>query len=154
MKYKIGLVLPRRHGVPARRVQKLCENLFKYFARHRKIRRAAFKDARAGTDGLTVVFLSKERARALNLKYRGKNYATDILSFEAPAAGRGLGELVLCETVLRKQAKDNKLSFKRELDYMLIHGFLHLLGYDHEKSRREELKMVKLQDKLFQKLSR
>lgn len=70
--------------------------------------------------------------KRLNKLYRGKNYATDILSF-APKEGT-LGELVLCLPTIRSQARRNGLGTKEELGYMLVHGVLPLLGYDHEKT--------------------
>jgi probable rRNA maturation factor len=71
--------------------------------------------------------------KRLNKLYRGKNYATDILSFEAPEEGT-LGELVLCLPTIRSQARRTGLGEKGELGYMLVHGVLHMLGYDHEKT--------------------
>jgi len=136
--------------VSANRVIRLCQKLVGEFKNHPVLKKSRGKDAEFYE--LNLVFLNKSKARALNKKFRKRNYATDVLSFSPEAAGEGLGDLVFCPEVLVKQAKDQGHSFKKELDYMVIHGFLHLLGYDHEKNRREELKMMKLQDKLFAKL--
>ncbi len=127
---------------------------------------------------VTVVYLDPGPARKLNLEFRQRDYATDILSFQPitdPSDGpkgnpKGspkrtmaarsphLGELVLCPEVLERQAKAHRHSFKAELGYMLIHGVLHLLGYDHEgeglKAEREAKKMYKLQDELFESLTK
>jgi probable rRNA maturation factor len=100
---------------------------------------------------LTIVFLDPTPAKKLNKTYRKKDYATDILSFEG-ATPQDLGELVICPQVLQKQAKEHDLSFKAELAYMLIHGVLHLLGYDHERSAKEAKKMFQIQDQLFDSL--
>lgn len=100
---------------------------------------------------ITIVFLDEKAAKALNKTFRGKSYATDILSFQSSSSDQ-LGELILCPKVLKKQAKANKHSFNLELGYMLIHGVLHLLGYDHEKSKADEKEMYKIQDKLFDSL--
>ncbi len=100
---------------------------------------------------LTIVFLDPMPAKKMNFKYRKKDYATDVLSFEG-ASPQELGELVLCPKVLIRQAKEHELSFKAELAYMLIHGVLHLLGYDHEKSEKEAQKMFRIQDQLFDRL--
>ena len=102
---------------------------------------------------ISVVFLESREAKKLNRSYRGKNYATDILSFQGEGAEMGnLGELVLCPEVLKKQAAEHDLPFKAELGYMLIHGVLHLLGHDHEKSNKEAERMFKIQDQLFDRL--
>lgn len=100
---------------------------------------------------LVVVFVDAPEIKALNQQYRGKNYATDVLSFEAGEPGV-MGELVLCPQVLRRQAEDTGLTYNEELGYMIVHGALHLLGYDHETSKSEEKKMFALQDKIFAKI--
>jgi probable rRNA maturation factor len=94
---------------------------------------------------LTIVFLDTAAAKKINCEFRGKNYATDILSFDG-------GELVLCPQVLKRQAKEHKHSFNAELGYMLIHGVLHLKGFDHEKSKSAAAKMFKIQDQVFDRL--
>lgn len=99
---------------------------------------------------LTIVFLDPKPARDLNQQYRGRNYATDVLSFlndESP-----LGDLVLCPEVLKTQAVDHELSFREELGYMVIHGTLHLLGFDHENTKKEARLMFQLQDAIFARL--
>jgi probable rRNA maturation factor len=100
---------------------------------------------------LTVVFLDPKPAQELNWTYRKKKYPTDVLSFES-GNSEELGELILCPQVLQRQAKEHELSFNAELAYMLIHGVLHLLGHDHEKSKREATKMFRIQDQLFDRL--
>lgn len=97
---------------------------------------------------LTLVFLSAQEMKKINYQFRKKNKATDILSFES-SDPNSLGELLLCMDVLKKQAAENNHSLQNEITYMLIHGILHLLGYDHEISRAEEKKMFRLQDKCF-----
>lgn len=113
---------------------------------------------------LTVVFLKSGPAKKLNKTFRGRDYATDILSFSSGVKPRKLtaehffpfGELVLCPQVLKKQAKEHGLSFKAEFAYMLIHGVLHLLGYDHEgegaSAKRKARVMFAVQDQLFDRL--
>jgi probable rRNA maturation factor len=102
---------------------------------------------------LIVVFVTSAKMKKLNSQFRGKNKHTDILSF-APIEPSSLGELVLCLPVLKKQAKEHKLSTNHEIGYMLIHGILHLLGYDHETSAKDAKLMFKIQDALFDKLKR
>ena len=89
--------------------------------------------------------------KSLNGQYRKKPRPTDVLSFAGADPG-SFGELIFCPQVLEKQAIDNKHAYKWELAYMLVHGVLHLLGYDHEKSDKEARKMYRLQDELFEKL--
>lgn len=100
---------------------------------------------------ITVVFVSESKIKKLNSQYRNKNKATDVLSFESDDP-ESLGELVLCLPVLKKQAREHKLTLKEEIGYMILHGILHLLGYDHETSERDAKKMFRLQDSIFEKL--
>ncbi len=100
---------------------------------------------------LTLVFLNPTAARKLNFEFRNRRYATDVLSFSSEDPD-SLGELVLCPQVLQRQAKEHDLSYQKELGYMVLHGVLHLLGYDHEVSEKEAQKMFRLQDELFEKM--
>lgn len=102
---------------------------------------------------LVIAFVSAEKMRKLNNQFRGKNKPTDILSFE-PIEESSLGELVLCLPVLKKQSKEHDLSLNHEIGYMLIHGVLHLLGYDHETSKKDAKVMFDIQDSLFDKLTK
>jgi rRNA maturation RNase YbeY len=82
--------------------------------------------------------------KKLNSQFRGKPYATDVLSFSPPApfAQVGiLGELVICFPVLKAQAREQGHSEAFELDVLLTHGVLHLLGFDHELGPREAKEM-------------
>jgi probable rRNA maturation factor len=100
---------------------------------------------------LALVFLSSKAARSLNFEFRGRDYSTDVLSFE-PVDEGSLGELILCPEVLKKQAREHGLSYRDELVYMILHGILHLLGFDHETNAKDAKKMFQLQDAIFEKL--
>ena len=97
---------------------------------------------------LTCVFLESKEMKRINFQFRGKNKVTDVLSFESP---EGLGELLFCLDQIKLQASEQGHSAQDELSYMFIHGVLHLLGYDHELSQTEEVKMFALQDAIFAK---
>ena len=79
---------------------------------------------------LSIALVGQERIKKLNKKYRGKNRATDVLSFSYD----GSGDIVICLGEVKKNAKRFGTTFKKELAQVLIHGVLHLLGYDHEKN--------------------
>ena len=100
---------------------------------------------------ITIAFLEEEDIKKLNWDFRSKNKVTDILSFSGTEP-KELGELALCGQVIKKQARDHQLSVREELGYLLIHGLLHLLGYEHEKSDKKAKIMFELQDRLFEKL--
>ena len=100
---------------------------------------------------LTLVFVDKKKMQELNHQFRKKNKVTDILSFSGFTEDE-LGELVLCGDVVDHQALEHGLSRNEELGYLLIHGVLHLLGYEHEKGGKQAKEMFELQDKLFERL--
>jgi rRNA maturation RNase YbeY len=88
----------------------------------------------------------------LNAKYRGKRYPTDVLSFPAPEPFRGmgrLGELVICLPTLKKQARELGHKPELELDVLLTHGLLHLLGFDHEKGPGPARAQYRWEEKLL-----
>jgi probable rRNA maturation factor len=90
--------------------------------------------------------------KRLNQHYRGKDYVTDVLSFGAPLKFRAqgyLGELVICGSVLKRQARERKHKPELELEILLVHGVLHLLGFDHELGARAALVMTKWESKLL-----
>ncbi|MEK6774441.1 MAG: rRNA maturation RNase YbeY [Bdellovibrionota bacterium] len=97
---------------------------------------------------LSVVFLDEKDAKRINWQYRSKDYPTDVLSFETDDPD-AIGELVMCPQVLKKQATDNKLTYENEITRMIVHGVLHLLGYDHELSPEADKKMMLLQEQIL-----
>jgi probable rRNA maturation factor len=101
---------------------------------------------------LTIVFLESAAAKKINLQFRKRDYATDVLSFDSFDSA-SLGELVLCWPVLKKQAVKHGHSIKFELGYMVLHGILHLLGFEHEKNEADAIEMFRLQDQIFEDIS-
>lgn len=102
-----------------------------------------------------VQLIGAPSMQKLNRKFRGKNTPTDVLSFPAPEVFREhgmLGELILCLPVLKKQALELKHSPEEELRVLLVHGVLHLLGYDHEQGPRQAATMRKWEKELLQSL--
>jgi probable rRNA maturation factor len=91
----------------------------------------------------TVVFVSDRAMRDLNRRFRGLNKTTDVLSFPAERADfeepleSGLGDVVISVERAEKQAAENHLSLEEELAQLVLHGLLHLCGYDHETDTGE-----------------
>jgi rRNA maturation RNase YbeY len=85
---------------------------------------------------LTVVFVNPRRMWILNRKFLGRDYATDVLSFsyqgEVAEGLLMLGEIVIAPEIAWSQARRWRVSPEREMRKLLVHGLLHLLGYDHE----------------------
>ena len=85
-----------------------------------------------------VALVSNARVRALNRRYRRRDYATDVLSFpnlQSLTPDRYLGDIVIATGVARRQARKAGHSELTELRVLALHGLLHLLGYDHERDR-------------------
>ncbi len=127
--------------------------------------------------GLSVNLVSQAKIKSLNKKYRHQNKATDVLSFPLhdlssyQKKNHGvileLGDIFICpdfvndKIVLQNRGSQirqrrigitHKTKLASEMKFLTVHGFLHLLGYDHEKSKTEEKKMFQLQNKILNKL--
>ncbi|MGA2418416.1 MAG: rRNA maturation RNase YbeY [Candidatus Staskawiczbacteria bacterium] len=104
------------------------------------------------TETISLAFVNEEEIRKLNKKFRKKNKATDVLSFNLEEKDY-LGEIVICPEVVKENAKKSGMSEKYEMMKVFIHGILHLLGYEHEKSRREADRMEKKQNIYLSKIN-
>ncbi|OGF20790.1 rRNA maturation RNase YbeY [Candidatus Falkowbacteria bacterium RIFOXYB2_FULL_38_15] len=100
---------------------------------------------------ISVAIVGDNEIKKLNKKYRDKDKVTDVLSFGYSASPL-LGEIVICLPQVKRQAKENNIDWENELIFMLIHGVLHLCGYDHEKSEKEAREMEGLQKKIYEKI--
>ncbi|MGD6841293.1 rRNA maturation RNase YbeY [Bacillus infantis] len=110
---------------------------------------AALKeDVDAGSE-LSVTFVTNDRIQEINREYRDKDKPTDVISFameelgegETEIAGEGiprvLGDIIISIQRTEEQAGEYGHTFERELGFLAVHGFLHLLGYDHETDEEE-----------------
>jgi len=83
--------------------------------------------------GEVALLLTSDRSlRALNARYRSRDEATDVLSFPGPGGELGLGDIVISVETAARNAKSLGRTLPQELDVLALHGFLHVLGYDHE----------------------
>lgn len=97
--------------------------------------RVALRGKRRNAE-VTVRFVSATEGRALNRRWRGKDYASNVLSFPAtptPGSPDCLGDIVICVPVVRAEARSGKRRVSAHFAHMLVHGLMHLLGYDHER---------------------
>ena len=99
---------------------------------------------------ICLSFIGDRRMRGLNLRFRGKDRSTDVLAFAAREAStpqmtrqsaRPLGDVVISVPTAMRQAKDGQRSLDEEIVALLVHGILHLCGYDHERSKDDALRM-------------
>lgn len=142
---EILIVNESSHTVPRKFVQQWMNLLEKHLSKKKVLSQ---KDL---SKELTLVFLDKAAAKKINKQFRQKDYATDVLSFDSDEP-TSFGELILCPEVLKKQAKEHGLTYQQELGYMLLHGVLHLLGYDHETGEADARRMFGIQDEAFEAL--
>ncbi|WP_158649710.1 rRNA maturation RNase YbeY [Bacteriovorax stolpii] len=100
---------------------------------------------------MTMTLCGKTKIRTLNREYRQKDYVTDVLSFpvyenlrpdkkprEKNLSQMDLGDLVICREKALSQAREFEITYEQEVVHLAVHGFLHLLGFDHEISDKEE----------------
>ncbi len=104
----------------------------------------------------SVTFVNENYIRKINKKYRHINKITDVISFafldnHDKVNVEMLGDILICIPRMKKQAKMYGHSEKRELSFLGLHGLLHLLGYDHQKTEDEEV-MFALQDEILKEL--
>jgi probable rRNA maturation factor len=101
-----------------------------------------------GISGEIALVLTNDRfIRPLNARYRGKDKATDVLSF--PGEGNGLGDVLISVETAARNARQLGRTLRQELDVLALHGFLHVLGYDHET---DDGTMERLERRLRRKL--
>jgi len=110
---------------------------------------------------LTLTLCGRTKIKTLNRTYRNKDKVTDVLSFpiyenlrpdkkvkEKNLPQMDLGDLIICREVAKAQSKEFKVTYPQEIIHLIVHGFLHLLGFDHEVSLKEEVIMEKEEAKL------
>ncbi len=98
---------------------------------------------------ISIFLTNSEKMRQLNLRFRKKNKPTDVLSFPINIVKKKigyLGDIAISYEIVNKRSKNS--NFNYEFDKMWVHGYLHLLGYDHKKIREFE-KMQKLEKKIL-----
>lgn len=103
-----------------------------------------------GISGEMALVLTNDRViRPLNARYRGKDKATDVLSFPGEGGETGLGDVLISVETAGRNAKMLGRTLQQELDVLALHGFLHVLGYDHET---DDGTMERLERRLRRKL--
>ena len=129
----------------------------------KKVLQHAAEFEKVGRAEVSVTFVSNDTIRGINNEYRGKDEATDVISFamEEPGVGepeiigateeRMLGDIVISLDRTKEQADEYGHSIERELGFLAVHGFLHLLGYDH-MTEADERRMFSRQEEILSSL--
>lgn len=111
---------------------------------------------------LSILLVDEQRMGQLNAHYRGQDRPTNVLAFpqadhDREAAGgagpRLLGDIVIAPAVAAREARELGISRQRRLDWLLVHGLLHLLGHDHEASKQQAAAMATAEEELLAKLA-
>jgi probable rRNA maturation factor len=90
---------------------------------------------------VTIRFVAADEGRALNAAYRGKDYATNVLSFSYRETGPLQGDLAICLPVVATEANAQNKALEAHHAHLIVHGMLHLQGYDHETGAADAAKM-------------
>ncbi len=128
---------------------KLDKNIFQKFAEQ-----ISTQTEEVNCKTFTVAFVSDTKMRLLNKQFRGQSKTTDVLSFpfepdEFETEQNYLGDIVISAEQAERQANENNLAFEREIKQLILHGVLHLCGYDHETDSGEmNERELELRDKL------
>ena len=94
---------------------------------------------------IAVRVVGEEEARALNLQYRQRDYATNVLTFDYARDPWVSADLVLCGPVVEREAREQGKTLEEHYAHLLVHGTLHAQGYDHETDERDALEMEALE---------
>ncbi len=86
---------------------------------------------------ITIRFVEPEEGQSLNSDYRGKDYATNVLSFPYEVEPVVAGDLVICAAVVEREAAEQEKTLEAHYAHLIVHGILHLQGYDHEIGENE-----------------
>ena len=143
MNYQIDIEVNSQHPlIPS---QEKCEAWITAVLQHQKLNNAE----------VSVYVVDEDEGRQINRDYRGKDYATNVLSFPADIPEEVgvplLGDLVICAPVIEREAKEQNKDINAHWAHMLVHGSLHLLGYDHMEETEADL-MEELETRLLQQL--
>jgi probable rRNA maturation factor len=98
---------------------------------------------------INVILVDNQRIKDMNVQYRNKDYATDVLTFPDGYLNQ-LGDVIVSIEKCQEQAREYEHSFERELGFLVVHGYLHTLGYDHQTPDEEE-EMITLQKQILNK---
>ena len=118
---------------------------------HVSLKKAVLEASKYGAMGeLSISFVSLEEIRELNRRFRDKDEPTDVLAFPGIAEAV-LGDIVICTDVAEAQALEYGHSLEREMAFLVVHGFLHLVGFGHDDPDGEA-KMLATQEEILNKV--
>lgn len=119
------------------------------YSNYEKILKKVFKKIK-NKKHLQIILTNDDNIQKLNLKYRDKNFPTDVLSFISNEED-SLGDIFISIDHMKKQAFKYNHSENREISFLAVHGYLHLIGYDH-KTKDDEKEMMDLTEEILKKV--
>jgi probable rRNA maturation factor len=136
------VTLGKGKGIAGRRVKEKAERILEILNQNRA--------------ELSLAIVGNQEIQKLNSRYRNRNEPTDVLSFPSegylPTGEKLLGDVVISVEQAKRQAREGRKKLEAELEALLIHGILHLLGYDHEASAKEARKMRRMENSVQRRL--
>lgn len=133
-------------------------DLYKDYDYLNDVIKTTLKHENADNAYLGIIFVDEKEIKSINKTYRNIDRVTDVISFalednnEQIIGERILGDIYVCIPKMKEQAIEYGHSEKRELSFLVCHGMLHLLGYDHVNNKEEEKVMFDLQDEILNSL--
>jgi probable rRNA maturation factor len=106
-----------------------------------KVIRTALECMKWSPDGnISIAFVSKQRSQLINKQFANNDYPTDVLSFDYTMhkiENEFVGEILICSSIAKEQAKKYKVDFESEIALLLVHGLMHLSGLDHQNQNQK-----------------
>lgn len=122
----------------------------------KKIALAVLELAGQESSELSLALIGNDEMQKLNARYRHQDYPTDVLSFAAgadlPLGSPLLGDVIISVEKAAQQAKERQHTLDHEMVTLMIHGVVHLLGYDHERSTRDAQAMQRVERRIYRQL--
>ena len=115
------------------------------------VRAALDVDGKRGGQ-ITIRFVDSEEGQSLNSDYRGKGYATNVLSFPYETEPVVAGDLVICAAVVEREAAEQRKTLEEHHAHLIVHGILHLQGYDHETGDEDAQQMEAMERSILAQL--
>jgi probable rRNA maturation factor len=115
------------------------------------VRAALDVDGKRGGQ-ITIRFVDSEEGQSLNSDYRGKDYATNVLSFPYETKPVVAGDLVICPAVVEREAAEQRKTLEAHYAHLIVHGVLHLQGYDHETGDEDAQRMEAMERSILAQL--
>jgi probable rRNA maturation factor len=137
-----------------RRATELALSLQQPDGRHRATltRAKVTRWLRAALDGapaeITLRIVGDEEGRALNRGFRGKDYATNVLTFDYQRVPVVVADIVLCAPIVAREAREQRKTLDAHYAHLIVHGTLHALGFDHERARDAKVMEARERDLL------